>query len=90
VPEEGGRRWRRTVEENVLEQLTNALGYPTVAGAVAAGDLAFHGWVFDLGSGALRVYHREAEGSERGVAARRRLAQPHAPRSGGGWPALVC
>ncbi len=28
VPEEGGGRWRRTVEENVLQQLGNALGYP--------------------------------------------------------------
>ena len=62
VPEDGGRRWRRTVEENVLEQLTNALGYPAVDRAVAAGELALHGWVYDLASGALRVYHREAEG----------------------------
>jgi len=62
VPEEDGQRWRKTVEENVLEQLTNALGYAEVARAVAAGELALHGWVFDLASGALRVYHREAEG----------------------------
>ena len=62
VTEDGGVRWRRTVEENVLEQLTNALGYPAVARAVAAGELALHGWVYDLATGALRVYHREAEG----------------------------
>jgi carbonic anhydrase len=62
VPEEGGLRWRRTVEENVLEQLSNAVAYPAVARAVEAGDIELHGWVFDLGTGALRVYHREAEG----------------------------
>ncbi len=62
VPEEGGGRWRRTVEENVLQQLGNALGYPAVARAVEAGEIELHGWVFDLGTGALRVYHREAEG----------------------------
>jgi carbonic anhydrase len=62
VPEEGGRRWRRTVEENVLEQLSNAVGYPAVARAIEAGEIALHGWVFDLETGALRVYHREAEG----------------------------
>jgi carbonic anhydrase len=62
VPEDGGRRWRATVEANVLEQLTNALGYPAVARAVAAGELALHGWVYDLASGALRVYHSESEG----------------------------
>ena len=62
VPEEGGRRWQRTVEANVLEQLNNALGYPAVARAVEAEQLAFHGWVFDLASGALRVYHGGAEG----------------------------
>ena len=62
VPEDGGRRWRRTVEENVLQQLSNALGYPAVARAVEAGEIDLHGWVFDLGTGTLRVYHREAEG----------------------------
>ncbi len=62
LPEEGGRRWRQAVEENVLEQLSNALGYPAVARAVEAGEIELHGWVFDLGTGALRAYHREAEG----------------------------
>ena len=62
VPEEGGRRWRRTVEENVLEQLTNALGYAAVARAVATGELALHGWVFDMATGSLRVYHGQAGG----------------------------
>jgi carbonic anhydrase len=49
VPEEGGGRWRRTVEENVLQQLGNALGYPAVSRAVEAGEIALHGWVFDPG-----------------------------------------
>ena len=62
VPEEGGRRWRRAVEENVLEQLSNALDYPAVARAVEAGEIALHGWVFDLETSALRVYHAETEG----------------------------
>jgi carbonic anhydrase len=62
VPEDDGRRWRRTVEENVLVQLDHALGYPVVAQAVASGALALHGWVFDLATGGLRVYHGQAEG----------------------------
>lgn len=36
--------------------------YPVVAGRLAAGDLALHGWVFDLATGLLRVFDR-AEGA---------------------------
>ena len=45
-----------------MEQLTNALGYVAVARAVAAGESALHGWVFDMAGGALRVCHGQAEG----------------------------
>jgi carbonic anhydrase len=58
VPEDGGRRWSRAVEENVLEQLRNATTYPVVAERLAAGELALHGWVFDLATGSLRVFER--------------------------------
>lgn len=62
IPEDGGRRWSRAVEQNVLDQLRNATTYPVVAGRLAAGDLALHGWVFDLATGLLRVFDR-AEGA---------------------------
>jgi carbonic anhydrase len=58
VPEDGGVRWRRTVEENVLEQLTNASiarrsgGRRRPAGAAAGSTTSPR---------RLRVYHREAE-----------------------------
>ncbi len=51
-----GARWRRAVEENVLEQLRNATTYPVVAARLADGRIALHGWVFDLATGRLRVF----------------------------------
>ncbi len=61
LPEDGGRRWRRATEENVLEQLRNATTYPVVAARLAAGELALHGWVFDLATGRLRVFDRSVD-----------------------------
>jgi carbonic anhydrase len=61
IAEADGRRWTRATEENVLEQLRNATTYPIVAARLATGDLALHGWVFDLASGRLRVFDRSAD-----------------------------
>lgn len=41
----------RLVEENVLQQLANALTYPVVREAAEAGRLTLHAWVYDLDTG---------------------------------------
>jgi carbonic anhydrase len=48
--------FRTAVEENVLQSMDNLISYPVVAAALAAKQLALHGWVFDIEHGALRVY----------------------------------
>jgi len=49
-------RLRRSVEENVLEQLANALSYPVVQAARAGGRLDLHAWVYDIATFELRVF----------------------------------
>lgn len=49
-------RWRRAVEENVLQQVANLFTYPQVARAIAAGELTLHAWVYDLFTLDLRVH----------------------------------
>ncbi len=46
---------RRLTEENVLMQMTHLKTHPSVAGAVARGDLSISGWVYDIGSGQIRI-----------------------------------
>ncbi|WP_313811202.1 carbonic anhydrase [Glutamicibacter sp.] len=43
----------RLVKENVLAQLANLATHPSVAKALAAGELNLHGWVYDIGSGSV-------------------------------------
>ena len=45
------RRLDRLTEENVLMQLTHLKTHPSVAGALASGELTTSGWVYDIGSG---------------------------------------
>lgn len=47
---------RTAVEENVLASMNNLISYPLVEQGLAAGRLSLHGWVYDMGEGALRVY----------------------------------
>lgn len=55
--EQHGERWHdRLVEENVLQQLANAIEYPCVARALAEGRLELHAWVYDLERGHLRFW----------------------------------
>ncbi len=42
-------------EQNVLLQLQHLKTHPSVAGAMAAGELTVSGWVYDIGAGAVRV-----------------------------------
>jgi carbonic anhydrase len=49
------------IEENVLAQLDNLRTHPYVAARLRSGALALHGWVYDIESGAIRVYNRNGE-----------------------------
>jgi carbonic anhydrase len=52
---------RRLTEENVLMQLVHLTTHPSVAGAIARGELTTSGWVYDIGTGVVRI----AEGGKR-------------------------
>lgn len=43
-------------ERNVIAQLRNLVTHPVVAARVKAGDLALHGWVYNIGTGTVTVY----------------------------------
>jgi carbonic anhydrase len=46
---------RRITEENVLMQLIHLTTHPSVAGAIARGELTTSGWVYDIGTGVVRI-----------------------------------
>ncbi len=48
-------RMRRLTEENVLMQLTHLKTHPSVAGALARSELTTSGWVYEIGSGEVRI-----------------------------------
>jgi len=48
-------RLKRLTEMNVLMQLVHMKTHPSVAGAMARGELTLSGWVYDIGSGAVRI-----------------------------------
>jgi carbonic anhydrase len=48
-------RMRRLTEENVLMQLVHLRTHPSVAGAMARGELTISGWVYDIGEGLVRI-----------------------------------
>src|SRR5262249_50024777 len=52
---------RRLTEENVIAQLENLATHPSVAAAMARGELALYGWYFDIGSGAFSSYDPEQD-----------------------------
>jgi len=53
--EDAGARLRRLTEENVLLQLQHLRTHPSVAGAIARGELTLSGWVYDIGAGEVRI-----------------------------------
>jgi carbonic anhydrase len=53
--EDHAERLRRLTEENVLMQLVHLKTHPSVAGAMARGDLTISGWVYDIGEGVVRI-----------------------------------
>ncbi len=46
---------RRLTERNVLLQMQHLKTHPAVAGAMARGELDMSGWIYELGSGSVRV-----------------------------------
>jgi carbonic anhydrase len=46
---------KRLTEENVLLQLQHLRTHPSVAGAMARGELTVSGWVYDIGKGEVRI-----------------------------------
>lgn len=46
---------RIVTQENVSLQMRHLLTHPSVAGAVASGDLTISGWVYDIAEGQVRV-----------------------------------
>jgi carbonic anhydrase len=46
---------RRLTEQNVLLQLQHLQTHPSVAGAMARDELTISGWVYDIGSGEIRI-----------------------------------
>ena len=47
------------IERNVALQLEHLAAYPTVKAALAENRLELHGWVYDIGSGQVRVFDGE-------------------------------
>ena len=52
--------WRRSLlslltEQNVLLQMQHLRTHPSVAGAMALGELSMSGWVYDIGRGEVRI-----------------------------------
>ncbi|AJP73067.1 carbonic anhydrase [Sphingomonas hengshuiensis] len=50
---ENGEAVRTAALENVVVQLAHLRTHPSVATAIARGELALHGWFFDIGAGAI-------------------------------------
>lgn len=48
-------KMKRLTEENVLMQMLHLKTHPSVAGAMARGVLTVSGWVYDIGSGGIRI-----------------------------------
>jgi carbonic anhydrase len=53
---EGPDELAQAVDANVLVQLDNLRTHPSVAEAIAAGQISLHGWVYDIASGEVRAW----------------------------------
>ena len=54
-PADGRELMPVLTEQNVLMQLAHLKTHPSVAGAMARGELTVSGWVYDIGSGQVRI-----------------------------------
>lgn len=55
VHEEGSELLPVLTEQNALMQLAHLKTHPSVAGAIARGELTVSAWVYDIGSGEVRI-----------------------------------
>jgi carbonic anhydrase len=53
-------RVRTAALENVVAQIAHLRTHPSVAAAIARGDMALHGWFFDIGAGAVLALDGES------------------------------
>lgn len=53
-------RLRRLIEENVVLQMQHLMTHPYVAARVRAGKTRIHGWVYDIGAGAVNAWDERA------------------------------
>ncbi len=53
--EQPGAKLKRLTEENVLMQIAHLKTHPSVAGALARGELTLSGWVYEIGTGEVRI-----------------------------------
>ena len=54
---DGGEPTLKTMtEQNVLSQLQHLRTHPSVAGAMARGELSLSGWVYDIAKGDVRIF----------------------------------
>ena len=53
--QEDGRLLGRLTEQNVLLQMQHLRTHPSVAGAIAGGDLTLSGWIYEIGTGKVRI-----------------------------------
>ncbi len=58
-PDPGPELILAETERNVITQLNNLRTHPTVAARLAQGNLALHGWVYDIGPGSVTAYDQE-------------------------------
>jgi carbonic anhydrase len=54
------QKLKMLTEANVIMQMQNLQAHPAVAEAVKNGHLKVHGWMYDIGSGAIRSFDPEA------------------------------
>jgi carbonic anhydrase len=54
-------RMKLLLEQNVILQLQHLRTHPTVAKRLAMGNLQLHGWVYDIGAGAVSAYDENSE-----------------------------
>ena len=57
-------------KQNVLMQIAHAKTHPSVAGAIARGELVISGWVYEIGSGNVLIYDEAKHAFEPVVAER--------------------
>jgi carbonic anhydrase len=70
-------RLRRLTEQNVLMQMAHLQTHPSVAGAMARGELSISGWVYEIATGEVRI---AAAGERRFVPVGPVVAQESAAR----------